>query len=433
MGRDSLAGEDAAWLHMERATNPMVVNGIVELEEELSASDVIRMLERLVQTSPRFRSRVLEPRARVGAPHWQLDKDFELEWHLERVQLAPGDEAALRAFISGAISTQLELTRPPWRVHVIDRAGHGTTLLFRVHHAIGDGFALLAVLQSLCDEGDTGATLPAHAPVHHEHHALEYAVALERLVALPPDSLTILKRPLGGGKRVAWTEPVALDDVKRIAHTAGATVNDVLVAAVAGALRRYLARRGEDVRGLEVRAMMPVNLRDAASAKALGNHFGLVVVELPVGVPESLLRVDVVKHEMDELKKSPEAAVAFGLLGAMGYMPREVERVGVAFFGQKASVVLTNVPGPRQALHLAGIRIARVVFWVPQSAQLGLGVSIFSYAGEITIGVMADANVLADPDVLVADVHVELAALSAEVRNRAQHQAESATHPHASP
>jgi hypothetical protein len=423
MSRSSLGGEDAAWLHMDDATNPMVVNGLVELAGRIEMSTVIRLLNELVQKSSAFGSRVIDSRTRLGTPHWKLDDAFDVAQNVDHVELeAAGDDASLRSFVCSVVSKPLDMTRPAWRVYVIDRPGFGTTLLLRVHHAIGDGFALLTVLESLCDEASVPTAPPA--AVSHEHSARAYAAGLERLVALPPDSPTVLKGELSHDKRVAWTEAIALEDVKSLAQATSATVNDLLVATIAGALRRYLARRGEDVRGLEVRAMVPVNLRDDAASKTLGNNFGLVVLELPIGVPDPLLRVAVVKQSMRDLKNSPEAEIAHTILGAMGHVPRQVESLGVSFFSHKASLVLTNVRGPRSPLHLAGVRIARLMFWVPQSARLGLGVSIFSYAGEITIGVIADAALIADPDTLAADVHVELAALQAELRSHERAKAE---------
>jgi diacylglycerol O-acyltransferase / wax synthase len=174
-------------------------------------------------------------------------------------------------------------------------------------------------------------------------------------------------------------------------------------------------RSGGGVHDAEIRAMVPVNLRRDGELE-LGNRFGLFVLGLPVGVAEPLGRLAAVKRSMDRLKSTPEAAVTMGILRAMGYAPRRIEGLGVSFFATKASLVLTNVPGPRTPLTLAGAHVTRLMFWVPQSGRMGLGISILSYAGEVTLGVMADAGIVPDPEALVADMHVELAALAATVR-----------------
>ena len=425
MTHDALGGEDAAWLHMEDDTNPMVVSGVLELAEHLPLERVYALLRRIVEI-PRFRARVVESKVHAGPPRWEEVTDFDLERQIEHVTLESGDDEALRAFVGKAVSGMLDRDRPLWRVYVIDRPAAGTTLLYRVHHAIGDGFALLGILLSLCDGGDDGA--PPHRHETPPRGALVTALgctaSIARIAALRADPKTSLKGPLGREKRVAWSKPIPLDDVKRTAHAASATVNDVLVATAAGALGRYLSRMGHrDMPDeLEVRAMIPVDLRGGAPPTDLGNRFGLVVLALPVGLRDPVSRLVTVKRRMDRLKGSPEPLATHALLRAMGWAPRPVEDLGAWFFGQKASVVLTNVPGPRKRLRLAGAEVSRIRFWVPQSGRMGIGISIFSYAGAVTIGIMVDAGLVPDPDALVADLDLELIALRAMVGSPSEPQ-----------
>jgi len=416
-----LGGEDAAWLHMEDETNPMVVTGLLELDGPIDDASLLSLLERGLASRPRFRARVVEPAFGVGVPHWEPDPDFALSRHVERITLE--DDAALRAFVGRQAGTLLDRGRPLWRTWAIDGPARGTTLLFRIHHAIADGFALMATLLSLCDEH---APEKARAETHGSTigGVLRQAASLGRLVALPPDPRTALKRPLTRDKRVAWSDPVPLERVKDAAHAFSATVNDVLVSAVAGALRRHLVTRGEDV--AQVRAMVPVNLRAGSDVPTLDNRFGLVILALPVGVADPVERLRETKRRMDHLKASPEAIVAMGVLRALGWAPTKVEDLGVTFFGMKTSLVLTNVPGPRETLHLAGIPIRKLVFWVPQSARMGVGISIFSYAGAVSLGVLTDASVLADPNELVAGLTAELDALLARAPSSSER-----TRPHA--
>ena len=383
MAHHKLGGEDAAWLHMEDATNPMVVNGLLELAAPLATAQVIGLLAEHVAPIPRFRSRVVEPRGGVGTTRWELDPDFDLDRHVVHVEL--GDDAGedeLRAFLGRTVSTLLDRDRPLWKVFVIDRPGAGSTLLYRVHHAIADGFALLGILLSLCDAAPKTPDPPApRATARRAPRAFDHALALARVTTLPADPRTALKGLLTTEKRVAWCEPMALGEIKAIAHVRGATVNDVLVAVVTGALRRYLLRAGGSGSAVEVRAMVPVNLRSPGEALTLDNRFGLVVLALPLGVADPGARLDEVKRRMDRLKASPEALVTHGILRVMGHVPRRVEDFGVRFFGKKASLVLTNVAGPREPLKIGGVPISRLMFWVPQSGRMGLGISIFSYGG----------------------------------------------------
>src|SRR5262249_37344464 len=240
----------------------------------------------------------------------------------------------------------------------------------------------------------------------------EGAFRLGRLVLLPPDPSTAFKGKLGRRKRAAWSEPIPLDGFKAIGKAFGATVNDVLVTTATGALRRYLEKRGEPIDGVAIRASVPVNLRPLEHAHKLGNSFGLVFLTLPIGIADPVQRLHAVKKEMDELKRSPEALVAYAVLNVMGLTPVEVERLGLRFFGSKASAVLTNVPGPREPLYLAGHKLDSVMFWVPQSGRLGLGISILSYNGGVMLGVATDAGLVPDPERIVAEFAREFKALA---------------------
>jgi WS/DGAT/MGAT family acyltransferase len=196
--------------------------------------------------------------------------------------------------------------------------------------------------------------------------------------------------------------------VKRAGKRLASTVNDVLLAAVAGALRRYLARHGAVPHALRLRAVVPVNLRSADDAATLGNRFGLVFLPLPVGLDTPLDRLGALKRHMDAIKRSAEAYVVYGLLRFVGATAATIEGAAVSLLGQKATAVMTNVPGPQEPLYLCGSRIEDLVFWVPQSGRLGLGVSIFSYTGRVRIGIAADRGLIADPETLIADYHAAL-------------------------
>jgi WS/DGAT/MGAT family acyltransferase len=204
-----------------------------------------------------------------------------------------------------------------------------------------------------------------------------------------------------------------LNEVKSAGARTGATINDVLVTAAAGALRRYLLERGEDVSELEVRVAVPVNMRPPGEAHSLGNQFGLVFLPLPLWIADPGQRLAEIKRRMDDLKTSFQPAVALAMLNALGYVPGAVQPLAVQFFGSKASAVLTNVPGPREQLYLTGKPLQRAMFWVPQSGRLGLGISILSYNGEVLVGVATDTGLVPDPERVVAAFEADLGDLLA--------------------
>ena len=441
-----MSSVDAAWLGMEDPTNLMMVTGVMALDGPIDVKRLRLTLDRRLAPFSRFHQKVVRPRTRANLPHWEDDSEFDVDNHITHVALpSPGNDATLRKLVSDLMSTPLDFSKPLWHMHLIDGYRGGSVLLTRVHHSIADGIALVRVLLSLTDDS-ANAKPPVRAvrrtsarsalPLEWLPAAVRRGVKagqdlagnpdrlldvarigahgafrLGRLVVLPPDPITVFKGGLSRRKRAAWSEPLPLDDFKAIGKAHGATINDVLVAVVTGALRRYMERRGDATAGVTIRASVPVNLRPLDRAHELGNAFGLVFLTLPIGIEDPARRLRAIKKEMDGLKQSPEALVAFGVLSLMGLAPVEVEQVGLRFFGSKATAVLTNVPGPRQPLYLAGQRIGRVMFWVPQSGHLGLGVSIISYAGGVMLGVATDEGLVPDPERIVEAFKAEFEAM----------------------
>ena len=212
------------------------------------------------------------------------------------------------------------------------------------------------------------------------------------------DSPTRFKGKPGVEKRVAWAVPLALDEVKTIGRALGASVNDVLLACVAGALRDYLIERGDAADSVTIRALVPVNLRPIEKAYRLGNQFGLVFLDLPIGIENPIARLYGVRANMRALKDSYQPLLALGLLAAMGAGPEAVQDALLAALARNATAVMTNVPGPREPLWLAGAKIDGLMFWVPQSGDIGLGVSILSYGGTVRFGVVSDRGLCPDPE-----------------------------------
>jgi diacylglycerol O-acyltransferase / wax synthase len=178
-------------------------------------------------------------------------------------------------------------------------------------------------------------------------------------------------------------------------------VNDILLASASGALRSYMLERGEHLEGITLRATVPVNLRPLEHAKQLGNHFGLVFLELPVGEANPMRRLERITACMKVLRKSRQALATFGALAAVGMAPPAVQALALEMFSRKASAVATNVPGPQMPLYLGGSKISDLMFWVPQTGSIGLGISILSYNGAVHFGLIADARLMPDPDSVI--------------------------------
>jgi WS/DGAT/MGAT family acyltransferase len=208
-------------------------------------------------------------------------------------------------------------------------------------------------------------------------------------------------------KRVAWSRPLPLSEVKVIRKSLGGTVNDVLIASTAGGLRRYLEEKGEAIEGVNVTAIVPVNRRKPEEMTELGNKFGLVFLSLPVGIENPRDRLIEVRKRMDAIKDSPEANVTLDVLNILGMVPQSAQETFVGIIGARATAVLTNVPGPPIPLYMAGQRIEGVMFWVPQSGRLGMGISILSYAGNVYLGLATDAALVPDPEAIIERFYEE--------------------------
>ncbi len=239
---------------------------------------------------------------------------------------------------------------------------------------------------------------PPRRPLAWAKHESALVRAFMKLTFLRPDPRTALRGKLTTRKRASWSAPIPLSTVHALASAHGATVNDILVAATAGAFRSYLQARGA-LPEREIRALVPVYLRGPNGE--VGNHFGLVFLPLPIREEDWVTRIRKTKERMDAIKHSPDAAVAFGVLGAMGVAQRSIEQLGIKLFTAKASILLTNVPGPPERVHLAGRAVSSMMVWAPTSGSMGVSVSILSYAGEVRIGVAADSAIVHDTDAVV--------------------------------
>jgi len=445
MASHPMSAADAAWLHMDRPTNLMVINSVLWFDEPVDWERVkLTFKHRIVDRFPRFRQRAVEG-GPLGGPRWEDAPNFDPGLHMHRLALpAPHDQTALQELVGDLMAAPLDRTKPLWHIYLVEDYGEGCAVLVRMHHCIADGIALARVMLSLTDDtpavgaGFTGgasssgrtplggalwpmrsalsaARLVTSTALHegiesvvHPRHAMklaergaEDAVTLAKLLAPGRDASSPLKGELGVASHVAWSEPVPLSRIKAIGKPVDATVNDVLVAAVSGALGHYMRSRGGDAQ--EIHAMVPFNLRplDQPLPRDLGNRFGLIMLGLPVGIRDPHERRIEVKRRMDSIKNSDEGALSYGILGAIGRTPLAVEERLIDFFTAKGTLVLTNVPGPRKPVYLAGSPVRGVLVWAPCSGSVGMSVSVFSYDGKVTVGFLTDAGLVPDPSELV--------------------------------
>ncbi len=429
---------------MESTTNPMMIGVVLVFDKPIPIGTFRRILEERFLRFRRFRQRTV---TRGGRTWWEDDANFDLDNHLHYISLpGKGDKQALQQFASDLNSTPLDFRRPLWQIHYVDHYKEGCALVVRIHHCIADGISLVRVLLSLTDDSPNSKVTPMRPapdaptangsglgrmleslrkefrstreqagrtwkrlrtdPGHLQdlgRRGYEIGREITRLGLAPPEPSTPLKGQLSGRKRVAWADPLDLKQAKAMAKALGGTVNDVLLTVATAALHSYLRQAGEMLPAKGIRVAVPFNLRPLNQPiETLGNQFGLVLVPLPVAISCPLRRFQQVQDEMNRLKRSPQAQVTYGLLNLFGRGPDDLQRFALQTLSSKASAVMTNVPGPRKPVYMGGARLVEPMFWVPQTGNVGIGLSIFTYDNRVQFGLIADKRLIDCPDDVVA-------------------------------
>ena len=442
---------DTAWLHMDTPANLMMIMGVLVVEPRLDYEPLCeRIQQRMLQYS-RFHQRVVEDAA--GAS-WVDDEDFDIHHHVVREPLkrkrGQSSREALQDRVAELASTPLDPQRPLWQYRLVEDFDGGSVLIARFHHCIADGIALISVMLSVTDGGiapparrkrpaddadendfwgntvikpmtdvlvkaigKTGNGVvksmdalinpqtPVRGAVDIARMGAQIASDVAALALMPDDSPTQLKGKPGITKKVAWADALPLDAVKVIGKALNASINDVLLSCVAGAIGSYLQARGEDPSGKEIRAMVPVNLRPLDKAYQLGNRFGLVPLVLPIGIANPVERLYALRARMAQLKSSYQPVLAYSLLQVAGLLIKPVQQALFSIMTKKTTAVMTNVPGPTVPLKFCGSTINQLMFWVPQSGDIGMGVSILTYAGNVQFGLITDSKLCPNPQDII--------------------------------
>jgi diacylglycerol O-acyltransferase / wax synthase len=459
MSSDRLTGLDASFLHLEDATSHMHVAGVMIFEgspppyEELLAA-----IESRLGLVPRYRQRLAFVPFNQGRPKWVDDPHLNLRYHVRSTALpAPGSEQQLRELAGRVFSQQLDRDKPLWEIWLVDGLeGDRFAMLSKTHHALVDGISGVDIMSVLFDSSpepaapaDTGdrwlpRPLPSSAQLLGEALVERATVPAEiarsiravlrgpRIVAeglrdaavgvgamawagLNPAPSSPYNKSIGPHRRFTWVR-VNLADVKAIKNELGGTVNDVVLATIAGALGKHLRRRGQNTDGLELKAMVPVSVRADVERGALGNRVAAMMAPLPVWCQDPVARLDIVREELKGLKSGGQAVGAQVLTQLSGFAPATVMGQASRVMARQRffNVVVTNVPGPQIPLYLAGKRMTDTFPMVPLAKNQALGVALLSYAGRINFGLVGDFDLMWDLDDFTEDVRESLAELAAE-------------------
>lgn len=421
----------------------VTITGMMTFDKPLSIQKLTEIIKTRLLKFERFHKRVI---LKNKKPMWHVDETFNLASHIHHIALPDqGDYKILQEVISDLISQPLDESKPLWQVHLIDNYNGGSVVVWRLHHAIADGIALVKVVFSL-----TGATraeslrmdipdevlsnkkhsfkedftqlLHTGKDMYHEAQELlnnpahlkdalseswDITKELGRLFFGESVQGTIYKGELGYSKKTAWSEPLPLDVIKKIGKQHNATVNDILLSLITGALRRHLIKHKQALDKC-IRVVVPVNIRKKDEQIRIHNKIGMLSIELPVHIKESSKRIAYIREKTELLKHSIEPVLIYNLLNILAdVIPTSLEQKFSDFIGTKIAGVVTNVPGPRNVIYMAGVKVKDIMFWVPQTSPLGIGVSIISYNNKVCLGVVTDVNLVSDPDAIVKGYYKE--------------------------
>jgi len=448
---DRLSPLDASFLFVEESTTPMHVGGLMTFDDTpgFDADRFVAQIGERLAAVPRYRQKIREVPVHLGLPVWVDDPGFELDYHVRRSALpAPGSDAQLRELVGRLMSRQLDRARPLWEIYLVEGLSDDRfAIVTKIHHAMVDGLSSIDVGTVLLDVTPT----PRESPPDDWHPApepsgLELAAgAVQEQLLRPqlmfgtaqralldvrsvvrtggamlaaarsasrPAPANPLNAPIGKQRRYG-TSAGALDEYKAIRRAHGGTVNDVVLAVVTGALRRWMTTRGEPVRATTtVRAMVPVSVRARSTGGRLGNQISAYFVDLPVGEPDPVARLESVTAAMADHKSSGQAIGASALIGLVGLATPTLHSMSARLTSSMSSrvfnVVVTNVPGPQFPLYAMGARMRDMYPVVPLAKGQAVSIGITSYDGGIFYGLNADRDAMGDVDVLADAIGASL-------------------------
>jgi WS/DGAT/MGAT family acyltransferase len=454
---DRLSGLDASFLSLERNGAHMHVGSVLVFEGAAPSYDEFAArLEQRLHLVPRYRQKLAWPPYGQGRPVWTDDPYFNARYHVRHAGLpAPGGEDELRRLAGRVFAQGLDRSKPLWELWLVDRVGDDAfALISKTHHALVDGISGVDISTVLFDlepdppepdpappwtprpEPSSGALLAgalaerAAGPVEAARGLLEAArrpeqavaesasavgglaaVAAASLAGAPPSPLNVR---IGPHRRFAWVE-AELSQFKAIKSALGGTVNDVILAVVAGTLRAFLSRRGRDTDGLELKAMVPVSVRADTERGALGNRVAAMYAPLPVHAADPLERFRIVHEAMAGLKESGQAVGAEVITRLAGFAAPTVLNQAARLQSRQRlfNLTVTNVPGPQFPLFLQGRRLRSFFPQVPLALNTALGIAIMSYDGKVGFGLLGDYDALPELDDMAGDLRDEIAALAA--------------------
>ncbi len=452
---DRLTGLDSSFLHLERDGTHMHVASTTLFEGPAPPYLEFRdHIESRLNLVPRFRQKLRFVPFGQGRPVWVDDPHLNLAYHVRHTSLPePGSEQQLRVLAARIFSQQLDRSKPLWELWLVEGLKGGRfAIIGKTHHCMVDGVSGVDITTVLFDHDKepadpprpperwipepepSGAQLLSEALVHRAIHPREITRGLRRVLRGPRRAVRKATESVAAAGSFAWTGIAAprspfnfevgphrrfawvrasLADMKHVKNELGGTVNDVILAAVAGALGRYMRARGHATVGLELRAMVPVSVRSAEEHGALGNRVTTMMAPLPVWCEDPVRRMQLIRQSMGDLKQSKQALGATLLTQLADFAPPTVAGQAARLQARQRffNLVVTNIPGPQFPLYLMGRRMARVFPMVPLAKNQGVCIGVMSYDGQVNFGLIGDYDGMPDLQDLAKDLEASIGEL----------------------
>ncbi|MGW7055683.1 wax ester/triacylglycerol synthase family O-acyltransferase [Streptomyces sp. NPDC054887] len=438
MSTELLAPLDLAFWHLESTEHPMHLGALAFFDGPGEGDRVAGLLAERAAAVPRLGMRVRAVLLPVGGAAWTTAKDFDVHRHVRRIRLPEGDFEAHATHIAGALMEQpLERGRPPWEMYVLTAGDSGAfAVLVKLHHALADGMRAVAIGAAIFDQiagaGAAGARrergVPPRSWLPGPHQVVGFArdrieevgravgigASVMRASRFDPWGASAFAAGSSGTRRLG-TAVLGLDDVLKIRRAAGGTANDVLLAVVAGALRRWMLERGEPLPAAGPRALVPVSRRRPGGSAASGNRLSAYLVGLPVSEADPWARLMAVRRTMDRNKAEGPGRGAGAVAVLADHLPPLAHRFGAPLAGSAArmlfDLLVTSVPLPRSTLSLGGSPLRAIYPMAPLARGQSLAVALTTYGGRVHAGLVADAKAVPDLDRLTGSLADELADL----------------------
>ncbi len=458
---EKLSNMDAMIWKLEESTGLVTVVGLLEFDEIPDINNIKMIVEDRLLRHDRFKQKIVLKR---GVLTWLEDELFNIDAHIHRIGLPmPCDNSALQEVISHLMSQPIDQTKPLWQLHVIENPlTEKATFLARLHHSIGDGISLIKVLFSLThltpelslepfpevekkvekqktfieettqrfeEAMGVGENILKEAQnilsnkpdnlLDKLKSGLSSTLEVGKMLGNKPEAAKLYKGKASVMKRVAWSRAFDLKKVKAIRKASGATINEIMLAALTGAVRNHMLHHGLMIRE-DFPIAIPVSLHDEKSMMSmeveLANKIGALPLQLPVKEYDYDKILKIIHERSEEMKNSPLPLATYGIANAVGgILPKEIQNTVAEVLGDKIMASVSNVPGPQIPLYCAGCKVEDIMFWIPQTRSIGMGIGVISYNGKVRMGITTDEAIVSDPEYITSEFEDELAQMYEEI------------------